>query len=92
MTGGPLGIYNMAWWVAWTTNGVKVFSKGGVYGRINYGIDTRQIASPLLTVPSHAKHSARGNMRRPYRMQYRHDPEDNRVGYTKSGGITNITY
>jgi hypothetical protein len=30
-------------------------------------------------------------MQRPYRMQYRHDPEDNRVGYTKSGGITNIS-
>lgn len=43
--------------------------------------NTRQIASPLLTVPSHAKHSARGNMHRPYRMQYRRDPEDNRVGW-----------
>jgi hypothetical protein len=30
-------------------------------------------------------------MQRPYRMQYCHDPEYNRVGYTKSGGITNIS-
>ena len=27
-------------------------------------------------------------MQRPYRMQYRHDPEDNRDGYATSAGIS----